>query len=300
MHIEMIQISVIIPTFNRQSTIKRAIDSALNQTLPPMEVIVIDDCSTDSTTSALSIYGEAIKVIRLDNRTNGAHARNVGIEVARGNYVAFLDSDDYWDLDKIRIISSIISGSESPNRTVYFHPPKIVDQRGDPISWAAPPVHYSKDTSISDYLFLHSGIIQTSCIVAPTELLIYTKFDARLKKHQDLDLCLRLAGVGCRFHYLPLPLTSWTQGQLDRVSNNSTNHSIEWANSFNFSTSAHRDSFLSRFVDTQLLRDGFSIAPIFRIFRRFMSGSITFRQLVSFSTEFPSARKIKLTLKGCK
>jgi len=89
-------ISVIIPTYNRRMHVFRAIDSAFAQTVPIDEVIVVDDGSTDGTVEAMARrYGSTVNILRQANR-GAAAARNRGIREARGEWVAFLDSDDVW------------------------------------------------------------------------------------------------------------------------------------------------------------------------------------------------------------
>jgi len=88
-------VSVIIPTYNRAGSVVRAVESALNQTAPPMEVIVVDDGSTDATPEALRPFGDRIVYIRQENQGVSA-ARNAGIAASRGSLIAFLDSDDIW------------------------------------------------------------------------------------------------------------------------------------------------------------------------------------------------------------
>jgi Glycosyl transferase family 2 len=87
--------SVIIPTFNRAALIARTLDSVLGQTLADLEVIVVDDGSTDSTPAVVANFGARVKFLQQQNRGPGA-ARNVGLRSATGEFVAFLDSDDLW------------------------------------------------------------------------------------------------------------------------------------------------------------------------------------------------------------
>jgi glycosyltransferase involved in cell wall biosynthesis len=89
------RVSAVIPTYNRSRMVCRAIDSALAQTHPDVEVIVIDDGSTDDTAERLAAYGERIRVIRQPNAGVCA-ARNAGMALASGEFIAFLDSDDAW------------------------------------------------------------------------------------------------------------------------------------------------------------------------------------------------------------
>lgn len=92
---DAIQISAVITTFNRAGTVARAIDSALSQELPPAEIVVIDDGSTDETSNVIKSYGAKCRYIRQEN-AGVSSARNEGVRASGGEWVAFLDSDDYW------------------------------------------------------------------------------------------------------------------------------------------------------------------------------------------------------------
>jgi len=93
-------VSVVIPTRNRARTVARAISSACAQSSPPLEVIVVDDGSTDDTTLELqrlrSVWGARLRVIRHDQPLGGSGARSIGLAEAHATYVAFLDDDDEW------------------------------------------------------------------------------------------------------------------------------------------------------------------------------------------------------------
>ena len=93
-------VSVIIPTYNRTDVVGNAIDSVLQQTYKKIEIIVVDDGSTDNTQDKLAQYRNVIKVVRQVN-AGPAAARNRGVEVSRGEILAFLDSDDLWLPTKI-------------------------------------------------------------------------------------------------------------------------------------------------------------------------------------------------------
>lgn len=87
--------SVIVPAFNVAGTLARALQSAFDQKPPPLEVIVVDDGSTDGTETTARSFGDRIRFLTQPN-AGAAAARNRGLEAARGEYVAFLDADDYW------------------------------------------------------------------------------------------------------------------------------------------------------------------------------------------------------------
>jgi teichuronic acid biosynthesis glycosyltransferase TuaG len=95
-----VDISVIIPTYNRKEKALRAIKSVLEQDIKKLEVLVIDDGSTDGTSEYLNEQGLPIKVISKENG-GVSSARNLGIKSATGNYIAFLDSDDIWLPNKL-------------------------------------------------------------------------------------------------------------------------------------------------------------------------------------------------------
>ena len=100
-------ISVIIPCFNCEKTLRRAVDSVLSQTLLPDELILVDDCSADGTAKIIAEYAQStrVRVVAIAHQINqgAAVARNTGMDAATGDYVAFLDSDDTWDPRKLRI-----------------------------------------------------------------------------------------------------------------------------------------------------------------------------------------------------
>ncbi|AJG97792.1 hypothetical protein LF65_01178 [Clostridium beijerinckii] len=103
----MCKISVIIPYYNRESTLKRALDSVLNQTYKDYEIILIDDGSTDKSKFIVKEYirnNKNVKILSLSQSNSGAAAaRNLGVRNASGEYIAFLDSDDSWENDKLQI-----------------------------------------------------------------------------------------------------------------------------------------------------------------------------------------------------
>lgn len=113
----MPQVSVVIPAYNRGNLICETLDSVLTQTYRDFEVIVVDDGSTDDTPSVLAQYAERVHVIRQENKGEGA-ARNAGILVAQGDYIAFIDSDDLWVPTKLERQMALLTNS-SPLVWVY-------------------------------------------------------------------------------------------------------------------------------------------------------------------------------------
>ncbi|MFZ1988674.1 MAG: glycosyltransferase family 2 protein, partial [Alphaproteobacteria bacterium] len=96
------RVSVVIPVYNRANLICRAVESVLRQTYSPYEVIVVDDASSDKSAAiAEAIRDPRVQVIRNEVNRGGGAARNIGIDAALGDYIAFLDSDDMWHRDKL-------------------------------------------------------------------------------------------------------------------------------------------------------------------------------------------------------
>ena len=91
--------SVVIPIYNIEKYISECIDSVLNQSYKNIEILLVNDGSEDNSQSICEFYSKKDNRVRLINKKNGglSSARNKGIEVARGNYIIFLDGDDYWD-----------------------------------------------------------------------------------------------------------------------------------------------------------------------------------------------------------
>lgn len=95
-------VSAVIPAYNAQETLERAVNSVLAQSYPHIEVIVINDGSTDGTSAVCKRLAQAVKVIEQSN-AGASHARNVGVGLSSGDLVAFLDADDLWHPEKIRL-----------------------------------------------------------------------------------------------------------------------------------------------------------------------------------------------------
>ncbi len=104
-------VSVVIPAYNCQATLKQAIDSALIQDVQ-LEIIVVDDCSPDDIKSVVAEYScEVVKYLRNEKNLGAAESRNVGVLAARGEYIAFLDADDYWEKEKLKKQLSLIKST---------------------------------------------------------------------------------------------------------------------------------------------------------------------------------------------
>jgi glycosyltransferase involved in cell wall biosynthesis len=127
------RISVVIPTYNRSALIARALESALGQQRPGSEILVVDDGSTDDTERVLAGYGDRIRVVRQANR-GGAAARNRGVADARGEWIAFLDSDDLWPRDYLARMSDAIAATAG-RAQFYFADTQLSSTQGGGGLW---------------------------------------------------------------------------------------------------------------------------------------------------------------------
>jgi teichuronic acid biosynthesis glycosyltransferase TuaG len=191
-----LKFSVIIPAYNAEKTIARAIDSVLAQSYPAFEIIVVDDASKDTTPAILESYGTRIRSIQKINNTGSSVARNTGMEKATGNYIAFLDADDIWHKDKLMLMDTILTAT--PGITLFFHPYTQDNITDRPLP-----------ENIVVYKFpfiklLPMNPIATSCIVLRNDPSF--RFEPDMRYTEDYDLCLRI-GYRHKIHFINIPLT---------------------------------------------------------------------------------------------
>ena len=200
-------VSVMIVTYNSVEHLPTAIDSALAQTYEPIEVVVVDDGSTDGTAALLATYGSRIVVRSQDNR-GVASARNAALAVARGEYLAFLDSDDAWLPDRLaRLVAvleqrpdlgMVMSELFMIDETVLTTRRLYAEQRKRPF-----PVDVSRQIpEIACYNF-----VTTSSTVFRRALVTrHGTFDERMRSAEDYDLWIRFLVGGTRAGFVDEPL----------------------------------------------------------------------------------------------
>lgn len=189
-------ISVIIPTYNREKVIERAVHSVLNQAnCDSLEVIVVDDCSNDATEEVIkNISDSRVKFARLEKNSGACVARNKGIELACGEYIAFQDSDDEWLPNKLEIQLREMKENNAMVSFCSFY--KINENLG---TKAVFPQNVSN--GFIDYKrLLKKSIVSTQCIVAKRECFDSVKFDPQMPRLQDWDIILSLAQKYEVFH----------------------------------------------------------------------------------------------------
>ena len=210
-------VSIIIPAWNAERYVKEAVESALAQTHPNCEVIVVDDGSTDGTKTVLEPYIRDKRIVYIHQANKGlAGARNTGIRAARGEYIALLDSDDTFKPEKVAkqvraleehaeygvCYSDLMHFTDSEPREFFHH----------------------RYTYLSGNLFeplLHKQFINPLTVIARKAVFERSGyFDETLRRSEDWDLWLRWAHAGITFLYLDEPLAYYrmrTVGNLTDV-----------------------------------------------------------------------------------
>ncbi len=181
-------ISVVIPTFNRAHTIEQALESVFQQTYSALEIIVVDDASSDSTSKILHQYIGRITVITNKSNQGVSYSRNQGIEAAKGDWIAFLDSDDLWDKQKL-----------ANQKLFHDANPNLLISQCDEI-WIRNGVKVNpmaKHAKQGGWIF---EACIPRCIVSPSAVIIHKSvfkkiglFDPDLPACEDYDLWLRIA-----------------------------------------------------------------------------------------------------------
>ena len=216
-------VSVVIPTLNRPDLAVRAVRSALAQTHAALEVIVVVDGPDPATEAALAqVADPRLRVLVLAERGKAPNARNQGALAATGRWTALLDDDDEWLPTKIetQLRLAATAGKASPvvaTRMISRSPradnvmPRRLPTPGEP------PSEYF---TVRRGLFYGDGFIQTSTIMAPTELLRRVPFTVGLRRQQELDWALRaVREPDVELLYADEPLVVWHQDEdRDRIS----------------------------------------------------------------------------------
>ena len=183
-------VSVVIPTYNRADTVGYAINSALNQTYTDIEILVIDDGSTDQTAQIISQFGSRIKYFYKDNG-GVSSARNLGIRKSTGEMIAFLDSDDEWLPNKIE--RQLRFMHENPDFGMVLCDCNFINSKRHITGKSSRRKDLPHDGFILEDVLLSPSLLPSSVLIKKSILIDIGGFDETLKTAEDLDLHLKIA-----------------------------------------------------------------------------------------------------------
>lgn len=182
------RITAVIPVYNREKTIRRAVDSIISQSCMPDEIIAVNDCSSDGTGEILDSYGEAVTHIRLQANAGPSTARNEGVRHARTEWIAFLDSDDCWEKKKLH------NQIEFLRRYPFYQILQSEEKWIRNSVRVNPRIHHKKP---GGWIFDHS---LQRCLISPSAVLMKKSlfnesggFDEDLPVCEDYDLWLKIS-----------------------------------------------------------------------------------------------------------
>lgn len=221
------KISAIIPVYNGKKFLRKAIESVVKQTLPPIELIIVDDGSTDDSLSVLDGFEIPFRTIILRQENSGqSRARNFGVEASHGDYIALLDQDDIWYPNHLEKLIKPFETTNSNIGWVYSNLDEI-DEKGMLVTIKMLddlPMKHPK-RKLVEMLSNDMFILPSASLIDKKAFLFVGGFDERLSGYEDDDLFLRLFRQGYKNIYLNQSLSKW------RIYRSSSSYSPRMANS---------------------------------------------------------------------
>jgi glycosyltransferase involved in cell wall biosynthesis len=216
-------VSIVIPTYNQAEFLKEAIASAQKQTYPHIEIIVVNDGSTDDTQKILEQLSEKDSRIHFFNQSNKGFgsATNRAIQESLGNYIAHLDSDDLYEPEKIEKQFEVLHSDK--NIDIVHTAVQLIDRNGDPLKILRGN-DLDPDTFLAQMLF-RNIMPNPNTMMGKRECFLEVPCSEKYKRSVDYDRALRLAAK-YRFKYLDLPLTRWRRHE-QNISNDLEKHRQE-------------------------------------------------------------------------
>ena len=199
-------VSVIMPAFNREKFIVESIRSVLSQSYKDFELIVIDDGSTDRTTAIASgfLRDPRVKIIKNEKNLGIAYSRNKALQIARGTYIAPLDSDDIW-LDKEKLRKQVEFLDENRDYAMLGGGIMHIDTDSKPIKKVLFPIY---DSLIRNIILQYNPFAQSSLLYRKSAALECGSYSTEYKICDDYDLWLKI-GTKNKFTNIPQVLTGY-------------------------------------------------------------------------------------------
>jgi glycosyltransferase involved in cell wall biosynthesis len=197
-------VSIVIPTYNQADLLKEAIESVLGQTFTDWEAIVINNYSEDHTVEVVQAFADfRLRLVNFRNYGIIGASRNEGVRQTRGELVAFLDSDDTWEVNKLE---RAMTSFGKPGIDLVCHDEWLWENEQK-----KQVLRYGPYTSYEALLFKRNCLSPSAAMVRRGSFMAVGGFslERRFAGVEDYDLWLKLARAGCRFHYLHEPLGSF-------------------------------------------------------------------------------------------
>ncbi|MBF2046913.1 MAG: glycosyltransferase [Elainella sp. C42_A2020_010] len=194
----MPQVSIIIPAYNGERFITKALDSILAQTYSNYEIIVVNDGSTDQTAAVLQPYRDRILYIEQANQGVAA-ARNRGMALAQGELIAFLDQDDVLLPDKLAVQVECVA--QHPEIGIVHSGWRLVDAEGNPLA-DIEPWHEAPQLDLAGWL-KRMPVLLSAMMFRHSWLKRVGEFDSQFKQACDVEIVQRLIMLGCQTAWVP-------------------------------------------------------------------------------------------------
>jgi len=217
----MTRVSVVIPTYNRSALLEVALQSVLAQDYADLEIIVVDDGCTDDTAQVVAKYGSRVKYVKQEN-SGLPGARNTGIRTATGEYLCFLDDDDFYLPGKVRKQACYLDAHPELDIVACQH--VLTDESGQFTEWSG---------TIPEGEVFHRFLLEGCFVTSGGPLVrrsVYERvglFDEQSKGSEDWDMWLRISGAGYRFGCVQEPLYAYRQYSVKRGNMSSRGTGVE-------------------------------------------------------------------------
>jgi len=182
-------ISVIIPVYNTEKYLGKAIESVLQQEENPLEIIIIDDGSTDTSVVVAQQFGDKIKLLEQETNKGCGAARNRGVKHAKGDYLAFLDADDLWTEGKLE--NQLHYLENNPETDMIF---------GNVEQFVSPELPDENKNKLRDELKTMPGYVAGTLLIRKESFLKVGWFDEKLELGEFIDWFSRAKDMGLKFH----------------------------------------------------------------------------------------------------
>jgi glycosyltransferase involved in cell wall biosynthesis len=220
-------VSVVSPFFNRRSWLAAFLGSLERQTFKDFEVIIVDDASSDGLADAVANTESAlaVRLLRQPQNKGAACARNLGMDAARGRYIALIDSDDTWHPSKLARQVAQFEAAPDRSRLVGLSRQVVVGSG----AFVTPTRLIARHDRVGDYLFRRGGVIQSSMMFMSADLARAARFVDGERGHDDWSFAMRLEALGAVFEMLPEALVRYQDDERpDRLSPRYTRARFDW------------------------------------------------------------------------